>query len=210
MRASEKTLELNFCAQFSELVRPKRTLWYGPTQLEEARWGFDTRSRLGSLCLLLQFKVLKLHNEGIWRRRVSRRQLCTLQQFSQRHASEIAGTFYAFPLISGHEELEQQPEVLPKTWLLDVDQLPLLPCPSGKDQTDHLEVCLEANMCAKVYIAAARRDFPLLCAQDLVRDLRGGRLIRCSDAMRTEAPLPQPKNTGDQLALPQLLGVVLW
>jgi hypothetical protein len=210
MRASEKTLELNFCAQFSELVRPRRTLWYGPTQRQEAQWGFDARSRLGGLCLIFQFKVLKWRHEGVWRLRAPHRQLCMLQQFAQDHDSEIDMMFYAFPLISGEDEHEQHPQLLPKTWLLDVYRLPSMPCPPRKDQTLPVEVRLEETMPAKAYLATIGQDFPLRCAEDLVHELREGRLGRHSDAADPKAQSTQPQGTGVQLRLPLPLGVILW
>jgi len=47
VRLSEKTLELNFCAQFSAKAQ-KRLLWFGLTQKQEAKWGFDAAVKLGA------------------------------------------------------------------------------------------------------------------------------------------------------------------
>ena len=56
MRLSEKTLEINFCAQFSAVCH-HTILWYGLTQGEEAALGFDVATQLGGTSLLFQVKA---------------------------------------------------------------------------------------------------------------------------------------------------------
>jgi len=56
MRLAEQTIELNFCAQAQELLG-QRTFWFGLTQRQEARAGFDVASRIGGRLLILQFKA---------------------------------------------------------------------------------------------------------------------------------------------------------
>ncbi|SFF95478.1 hypothetical protein SAMN05660649_00184 [Desulfotomaculum arcticum] len=56
MRLSEKTFELNICAQLNTIYGGK-IIWFGLTQKQEAKWGFDVCARLGGRLLLLQFKA---------------------------------------------------------------------------------------------------------------------------------------------------------
>ena len=56
MRLSEKTIELNFCGQFSRNAK-SAVLWFGLTQKQEARAGFDAFTRIGGRLLILQFKA---------------------------------------------------------------------------------------------------------------------------------------------------------
>lgn len=58
MRLSEKTLELNICAQATKYVGAQTNLlWFGLTQKQEACAGFDACTRLGGRLLVFQFKA---------------------------------------------------------------------------------------------------------------------------------------------------------
>lgn len=62
MALSEKTLEINICAQLAEHIRAKyglRVFWYGLTQAEEAKLGYDTSFKVGALQTVFQFKAPK-------------------------------------------------------------------------------------------------------------------------------------------------------
>ena len=54
MRISEKTIELNFCAQATFLCG-LGLKWFGLTQRQEAKAGFDACGKLGGRLLILQF-----------------------------------------------------------------------------------------------------------------------------------------------------------
>ena len=58
MKLSEKTLELNICAQVSKHVGTKQQIfWFGLTQKQEAKAGFDACTKLGGRLLVFQFKA---------------------------------------------------------------------------------------------------------------------------------------------------------
>ncbi|MFA8656298.1 hypothetical protein ACULL3_00570 [Xanthomonas arboricola pv. corylina] len=62
MALSEKTLEINICSQLAEHILGKyglRVFWYGLTQAEEAKRGYDTSFKLGALQVVFQFKAPK-------------------------------------------------------------------------------------------------------------------------------------------------------
>ena len=56
MRVAEKTIELNFCAQANRVTR-RRLIWFGLTQRQDAKFGFDACTKLGGRLLILQFKA---------------------------------------------------------------------------------------------------------------------------------------------------------
>ena len=56
MRLSEKTIELTFCSQYGRSCGFDM-IWFGLTQKQEARAGFDACTRLGGRLILLQFKA---------------------------------------------------------------------------------------------------------------------------------------------------------
>ena len=129
MRISEKTLELNFCAQFNE-YSPNRLIWFGLTQKQEAKAGFDACTKLGGRLLIFQFKASKktMIKTGERRFLMPHHQMVNLQARCKKSRS----VFYTFPLIGTTLELLRNPNLLAKTWLLDVYRIPpSLPLPTA-------------------------------------------------------------------------------
>lgn len=128
LRLSEKTLELNLCAQIGSAVGGN-AFWFGLTQEQEARWGFDACTRLGGKLFLFQFKASNWTLRG-----GERRFLCDHDQLDtlRRRVSPIQrSVFYVFPLIGNTLELQRASgDLLPTTWLLDVASLTTLPPPT--------------------------------------------------------------------------------
>jgi hypothetical protein len=217
MRLPEKALELNFCAQFTELVRPRRALWFGLTQRQEAQWGFDASSNLGRWLIFFQFKALEKINERLWRCHALHEQLLNLQRLSQKCRSEGASVFYAFPLISGDEEFLQQPQLLPKTWLLDVEELPAMPPPRRKDgkpakEGKHVvEVRIEKPDHTTAYIPTIHQHFQLRRAENLANQIQESCVPQDSGERREDSTLTTGKDIGVQTRLPLTgIGVLLW
>jgi hypothetical protein len=127
MRLSEKTIELNFCAQVTASA-PTPILWFGLTQKQEAAAGFDAAIKMGGRLLLFQFKasdhVLKSRDR---RFHLSHHQLAALQK---RAAKRPRSVFYAFPLIGNTVELSKDPSLLAQVGLLDVATLPVISPPT--------------------------------------------------------------------------------
>lgn len=121
MRLSEKTLELNFCAQVERRAgRP--CLWFGLTQRQEARAGFDAAMRSGGRLFLFQIKASNHLLKGGWRQfRAQHRQMTALQQ---RVRAARRSVFYVLPLLGATAEIPPSRDWLDKTWLLDVADLP--------------------------------------------------------------------------------------
>jgi len=120
MRLSEKTLELNFCHQFGSCIS-KNLIWFGLTQRQEAKAGFDACTRLGGKLLILQFKAtteIRFNNSRRFHAPHDQMQALRSRCTNQR------GIYYVFPLIGTTSELINNPCILSHTWFLDVLLLP--------------------------------------------------------------------------------------
>lgn len=128
MRLSEKTIELNLCAQL-RVAFGGNIFWFGLTQKQEARAGFDACTRLGGRLFLFQFKA---SNWTI--RSGDRRFLCPHDQLDAlrtRVGMVMRSVFYVFPLCGTTREAQRAGgDLLPTTWLLDVAALASLPPPT--------------------------------------------------------------------------------
>ncbi|MDL4864229.1 hypothetical protein NPJ88_017985 [Halomonas elongata] len=145
MRLSEKTLELNICAQISSFLRgTAKPFWFGLTQKQEAVAGFDACAKLNGRLLVFQFKasnnVLK---NGDRKFLAPHYQMSALSRVAGSAARSV---FYAFPLIGNTLELKSNPNLLSQTWLLDVKQLSHLGPPTKSDGT------WRKNGCHNVYV----------------------------------------------------------
>lgn len=145
MKLSEKTLELNICAQVSETVLnhcycASRPLWFGLTQKQEARAGFDACTRLGGRLLVFQFKASnRVLQNGARRFLLPHDQLVSLQRLA-KHRSSRRSVFVAFPLVGTTAELQHSPNLLDETWLLDVASLKNIKPPTRKNGCHNVDV----------------------------------------------------------------------
>src|SRR5262249_8554671 len=119
MRLSEKTIELNFCAQMSRRY-PGRLLWFGLTQRQEARAGFDACARLGGWLALFQVQASSHDGHAGGRFHAPHDQLQALR----RRVRPGRRIFYVFPLIGDTYEIVKNGDFLSRSWLLDVAILP--------------------------------------------------------------------------------------
>jgi hypothetical protein len=129
VRLSEKTLELSICSQLAAALG-RRVVWFGLTQQQEARAGFDACTRLGAQLLVLQFKASTTLRDGGKTRRFSapHQQMMALRALARRPR----GIFYALPNLGTTRELSKNSELLTQTWLLDVALLPALGPPTKR------------------------------------------------------------------------------
>lgn len=124
MRLSEKTLELTLCSQMSDGIR--NPIWFGLTQRQEAKAGFDAATQIGGMVFLFQFKASNKVIRGAKRFHLPHKQLDNLQRLAQGNRK----VFYVLPMIGTTSELASNPDVLASTWLLDVATLPPIPQPT--------------------------------------------------------------------------------
>lgn len=128
MRISEKTMELNICAQINQFLN-RRILWFGLTQKQEAKAGFDAATELNGRIFLFQFKASNnLLKNGARRFYLEHGQM---QKLIDR-AKDTRSIFYVFPLFGDTSELKgltddltgRSGDFLKNTWVLDVSTLP--------------------------------------------------------------------------------------
>jgi hypothetical protein len=147
MRIAEKTLELTLCCQLGGLLQgrhwwhpspyfgPPQPLWFGLTQAQEAKAGFDAAMRLGNhRILLLQFKAGVQLAKGQIRFSAQHHQLIALQQRVRMHRL----VYYVLPEVTRTSQLHGGPWLLASTWLLDVASIPTLSPPTRRSQNHHI------------------------------------------------------------------------
>lgn len=173
MRISEKTVELNICAQ---MVRASmhNLVWFGLTQAQEAKAGFDAATRLGGRLIIFQFKASNytLRRTGAKRFIMEHTQLEVLCQ----QAALSRSVFYAFPLIGNTLDLwMEKGNFLKNTYLLDVSCLPMpysKPTIRGssvvlrKSNSHHGDVMLCPT--PSITIHSKPQNFPLIKLSDLI------------------------------------------
>lgn len=120
MRLSEKTLELSICSQLALHWR-RRVIWFGLTQRQEARAGFDAYTRLpGGRLLVLQFKASNHHVSGRRRFHAQHGQMANLRRICRFPRL----VFYVFPDVGSTADIAGNPDLIPRTWYLDVMDIP--------------------------------------------------------------------------------------
>jgi hypothetical protein len=116
-RLSEKTIELTICSQISFYSGHLMT-WFGLTQREEARAGFDACTALNGRLFIFQFKASnQIVRSGARRFIAPHIQMQKLQGICQGIRGVV---YYVFPLIGNTDELVASPNVLDQTYVLDV------------------------------------------------------------------------------------------
>lgn len=132
MRLSEKTIELTLCARMSAGLQ--YPVWFGLTQAQEYRAGFDAAFRLRGRLFLFQFKASNTNVGGSRRFTLPHRQLCNLQRLARGNRS----VFYVLPMTGDTHTLHSRPDILADTWILDVSTLPTIPPPTKRDGTPRI------------------------------------------------------------------------
>lgn len=167
MKLSEKTLELNICAQTSQFVgATQRLFWFGLTQKQEARAGFDACTKLGGRLLVFQFKASnRVLKSG---RRVFLAPHDQLDALRNRAKGSYRSVFYGFPLVGNTLELKSNPDLVSQTWLVDAASLGKVGAPTKADKTPR------KNGCHNVYVTAGSAEFhstPVFAEANSLRQL---------------------------------------
>lgn len=129
MRVSEKTVEINFCAQFEYEVGQK-AFWFGLTQEQEKKAGYDVVTKTPGRLLVLQFKasahVLK---SGERRFHAPHHQLVALQE-RLKGSRDI---LYVLPAFGISGELPALSfDIVSNSWLLNVADIGPIGPPTQK------------------------------------------------------------------------------
>lgn len=124
---SEKTLELNVCAEMLRCLRARpdcrRALWVGLTQKQEREEGLDERLRgAPGVALMLQFKAPRAtsRSENVYTFSINRKQHRAIESLGQSRAAH-----YVFPLYRKWCKADKHaPNLLQDTWLIPASCIP--------------------------------------------------------------------------------------
>jgi hypothetical protein len=119
LRFSEKSFVMNFVSEY----RPARgrAIWWGLTQAEERRLGFDARVFEGGRGFLLQFKAVHDTTPAVARFHAEHEQMRILAS----HAVLPQTVFYALTTVASWQDFVSQGlRVIPGAWLLDISRIP--------------------------------------------------------------------------------------
>ncbi len=128
---SEKSLELNVCAEMLQHIRAwpgcERALWLGLTQRQERRAGLDELIRnVGSgFALMLQFKAPWPSSDvdDLYKFSINERQHEALEQLADKCPEAV---YYVFPLYSQWTKADRHaPDLTQDTWLVPLSSMPL-------------------------------------------------------------------------------------
>ena len=128
---SEKSLELNVCAEILQYVRSwpgcERALWLGLTQAQERRAGIDEllRNAGPSVALMFQFKApwAKPQVDTLYQFSINEQQHESLEQLAGRYPDDV---YYVFPLYRTWAKADRDaPDLVQDTWLTPVASMPL-------------------------------------------------------------------------------------
>ena len=124
---SEKTLELNVCAEMLRCLRARpdcrQALWVGLTQRQEREQGLDEKLRgAPGVALMLQFKApwVTSRFDSVYTFSINRQQHRAIENLGQSRAAH-----YVFPLYSKWCKVDKHaPNLLQDTWLVPASCIP--------------------------------------------------------------------------------------
>ena len=128
---SEKSLELNVCAELLQCIRSwprcSRALWFGLTQAQERQEGIDARIRNAGpgVSIMFQFKApwaTSLENT-LYKFSVNEQQHEAMEDLAAKNWKDV---YYVFPLFSTWSKVDQHaPDLADDTWVVPVSSIPL-------------------------------------------------------------------------------------
>ena len=128
---SEKSLELNVCAELLQYVRLwpgcSRALWFGLTQAQERQEGIDARIRNAGpgVSIMLQFKApwVTSRVDSLYKFSVNEQQHEAMEDLAGNNPNAV---YYVFPLFSTWSKADQRaPNLASDTWLVPASSIPL-------------------------------------------------------------------------------------
>ena len=128
---SEKSLELNLCAELLQYVRSwpacDGALWFGLTQAQERQEGIDARIRNAGpgVSIMLQFKApwATSLEDSLYKFSVNEQQHEAMEDLAGNNANAV---YYVFPLFSTWSKADRHaPDLARDTWLVPVSSIPL-------------------------------------------------------------------------------------
>ena len=142
VRVAEKSIELTTCAQLGALLG-KRMVWFGLTQAQERKYGYDAATNLGGRAFILQFKasttVMKTTLYAGQRR--FQCQHFQMVELVKRFGSVPNSCFYFLPNMGAFssELLAVKGDLINNSYLVDVARIPKpVPTTSRKSGYHHV------------------------------------------------------------------------
>ena len=138
MRLSEKTLEISITSQLTCRLGIGDAVWFGLTQDQESRLGFDVAGRVNGILVVFQFKASSVLVRP--RRFQRQRRRFRLPHAQLEHLQTLASAFpdsvfYVFPNLGTTEELAQNRDLVAQSFMLHVASLPIpFPAPTNNAQ----------------------------------------------------------------------------
>ena len=126
---SEKSLELNVCAEFLQYIRSwpgcARALWFGLTQAQERLDGIDEyiRNVGGGTALMLQFKSPWYSSStSLYKFSINEEQHRAMERLATLRGDSV---YYVFPLYNRWSKADSHaPDLAQDTWLVPVSSIP--------------------------------------------------------------------------------------
>jgi hypothetical protein len=127
LRVSEKTLELNVCAEVLQKIRSypgcKKAFWIGMKQNQETKNGIDEliANVPSGMHLALQFKAPWSEYQTPYRFTINDKQKNNLLRLAHNRPKAV---YYVFPFYNSFSKMRKDsPNLLKDTWLLPVSKL---------------------------------------------------------------------------------------
>jgi hypothetical protein len=173
---SEKTLELNVCAEILHFVRRRhpKAVWQGLTQAEERAEGLDEKLRNAGpgFHFLLQFKSPAPSSvEGsTYKFSLNTRQHLTLRDGLCRTYPNAV--HYVFPLFAGWSKVDAAaPDLMADTWLMQATSVDSSSWAGGKDRHPTELTRTKGTFVPSVQIRSPQFDVPIALARDVFETL---------------------------------------
>lgn len=139
-QVSEKSLELNICAELIRCIRSQRgcekAVWLGMTQQQERKSGLDEMvSNARGFSLMLQFKAPEADSkpERLYKFKINMDQHTALMRLARFFPKSV---HYVLPLYSKWDKVTRlAPMMLIDTWLMPVACIPIHPSDPRKSFT---------------------------------------------------------------------------
>jgi len=129
MRISEKTIEINFSSKLNYYYN-NNIIWFGLTQKQEAKLGFDICCKLKGRLYIFQLKAIsKILKNGTYQFKTPHHQIIAMQKLSHKSARSV---FYVLPDFGNTSELMKLSK-LDNYWLLDTKQISRISEPTCKN-----------------------------------------------------------------------------
>ena len=135
-QVSEKSLELNVCAELLQLIRGWKdcqgALWLGLTQMQERQYGIDELiANTGpGLALMLQFKSPWATTRGndLYKFTINEQQHAALEKIASKYPKAVQ---YVFPMYNRWAKAKKHaPDLCQDTWVVAVSSISLGQCAS--------------------------------------------------------------------------------